>query len=136
MFKHFFFSFLGFVIAMLCIMAIQVTSRKIWPPPEGPAGTNDREALRAMVDSMPTGALVSVAFMFVAGTFVGGTLASKLSGSGIPAYAVGGFVLIGVVASITAIPYPPWFWIAEFVLVPASAWLAAKIGAPARTPAA
>ena len=139
MLKHFFSTLLGLLVGMMCVPAIAVISQKIWPPPAGITSASDKDALRAAVASMPTGALITVAGSWLVGAFVGGLLASKLSGSPVPAYVVGGFVALAAISSLLTIPYPVWFWPVALVLVPlasyAAAWIAAR-GRPARHDAA
>ena len=119
---------LGIALAMAGVVAIGRLSQRIWPPPEGLSAASDRETLRQAVASMPVAALLTVAFAWIAGAFIGGLIAARLSRSGVPAYVVGGFVAFAAVSSMLAIPYPYWFWIVALVLVPAAAIAAGRIG--------
>jgi len=120
----------GLLVAVALVFVIELLSHKIWPPPAAITGTSDKEALRAAVDSMPAGALMSVAIAWIAGALGGGFVAARISRKALPACIVGGFIVLSGIANLLMIPHPFWFWIVAIVLVPMAALVSARLGAP------
>lgn len=115
----------GLVIGSAVNMGLILISGKVIPPPAG-ADVTTTAGLKA---SLPLFEAKHFVFPFLAhalGTLSGAFMAGLLAPgrSAIPAYVVGGFFLVGGVASVFMLPAPVWFCVVDLVVayLPA-AWL-------------
>lgn len=119
----------GFIVANLVILAIEVASHAVYPPPAG-LDPSDRAALRAIIEKMPTGAFVLLLLAGVVGTAVGAGIAARIARRArvVHGLIVGGVIMVGAIANAFLIPHPRWFQFASPAsIVPAAylgAWLA------------
>lgn len=78
--------------------------------------------------SITTPMFLSVVVAWIAGCFVAGTVATIWSRaqSATPAVVAGLVLLAGAVMNFVTIPHPAWVMAAAFLLMPATAWMAAR----------
>jgi len=121
----------GTMAALIAIMVVQWVSAMVYPPPPG-FDPNDREALKALVASLPLGGFLLILSSYLLGASLGGYLAARMAPSRRPVHA-GIIALLLVVASVLnlrAVPHPPWFWGANLIIVAAVPLLAARLAEP------
>jgi hypothetical protein len=125
----------GAVVAIVLIGLLQAVAHGVYPPPPG-LDYKDPAVLRKIMMEAPVGALLMVLLSYFIGTFVGASIAARLSAD-VPerqAYLIGGMMLVSGVMNLMAIPHPVWFWAGSIVAFISAAFLGAKIGAK-KTPA-
>lgn len=115
----------GLIAAILVVAMIELAGNRIWPAPVE-IHPDDPESIRAAMESMPLGALLSVAVAWVAGAFIGAWVAARISFKRWPGWIVGGLIALASVSNLIFIPHPWWFWIAALGLVPLAAWWATR----------
>jgi hypothetical protein len=108
---------IGFIVASLTVYIFEsLIGHNIFPLPEG-ANPMDIEWIKNNMDVIPTGSKVMVViahFMgIVAGMFVAGLISKT---SMVPAYIVGGLMLLATIATIIMLPKELWFSISDIVL--------------------
>ncbi len=120
----------GTLVAITCIFFIQAIAHTIYPPPPD-LDYKDPEARKTFMMTAPTGALVLVLLSYVVGTLAGAWLAARLSADAPvrQGYMIGGMMLISGFMNLTAIPHPPWFWVASVAGFFVAAFYGAKLGA-------
>jgi hypothetical protein len=103
---------LGVIVAVILVWVIEEIGHSIYPPPPG-LDFSDPEAMKAYVDSLPLGALLSVAIAWFAGSLGGTFAACRLGAARSIVYApiVGGMMFVGAAINFAAIPHPWWFLI-------------------------
>lgn len=116
----------GLVSAFALIFLVELAAHQIWPVPAFDAKNPD--AMRAAMEAMPPGALISVAAAWIVGTFGGGWLAARIARRIWPAYVIGGFVALASVANLLMLPHPLWFWPVALIVVPFTAHVAGALG--------
>lgn len=119
----------GLVAGVLSIMLAQTISHKLYPPPPG-FNPENREALEALMVTMPTGALLLVLFGYALGSLAGGFTAAKIGKHMIPALIVGGLLMLAGIANLAMLPHPTWFAVTNLLLFLPLAWVGGKLGAP------
>lgn len=128
---------LGFVAASAVMMVVEMINGKILYPELGrrAAGVTDREVIRSIMASAPSGALIVVLIGWILGSAAGGFLTTWFSGKspGLPALILAVLLTLAGVANNLMLPPPVWFWIATLVVflpaVLAGARLTTKLGA-------
>lgn len=122
----------GIVTAFVLIMLIEKLGHIIYPPPPD-LDFSDPQAMRPYIATLPFLALLFPMIAWVVGTFAGTFLACKIGTANPLLFAaiVGGLVLAGTIANLIVIEHPLWFSIVSLLAVAASAWIAAKVAAPA-----
>lgn len=111
----------GFVAASAVMMVFESINGSVLYPELGKAaqGVTDREAIRKIFASAPTGALLVVLLGWAVGSLVGGWLATRI-GKRAPyrhAIVVGILIVLGAIANNLMLPPPLWFWVLG-VLIP------------------
>jgi hypothetical protein len=112
----------GTVVAFIVVMVLEMVEMKIYPPPPG-LDMSDPAAVRAVMATIPLGALVLVLVAEVTGAFAGGYLAAFIARRtpAVHALIVGGLVMLAAVGNMLSIPHPVWFWVIALILfLPAS----------------
>jgi hypothetical protein len=102
--------FVGVFVAVGLVWFVEMIGHSIYPPPDD-LDYGDVDVMRAYIDTLPLGALLSVAAAWFIGAF-GGTFVACRLGSARPlayALAVGGLMFIGAAFNLTIIPHPMWF---------------------------
>lgn len=79
--------------------------------------------------SITTPMFLSVVVAWIAGCFVAGTVATlwARAQSVLPGVVAGLVLLAGAVMNFVTIPHPAWVMVAALLLMPTTAWLAARI---------
>ena len=124
---------LGGIVAAGAVIAFgEAASHLLVPPPAG-MNPSDHESIKAAMAHMSAWAFAGVLGSWTIGTFLGAGLAAVLSRHARMACAlvVGCTVLAAAVLNMVTIPHPAWVWIAAFLLVVPSAWLAGRLARPA-----
>jgi len=122
---------LGLVIGSAVNMGLITISGKVIPPPVG-ADVTTMEGLKASLHLFEVKHFVFPFLAHALGTLAGAFIAGLLapSRSTVPAYVVGGFFLLGGIASVIMLPAPAWFSALDLLLayLPA-AWLGQALAA-------
>ncbi len=103
----------GIAIGLAAIMAVQFVGQQIYPT--GNVDLRDREAMAALIASLPARALMFVVLAWFLGAFVGGAVAARISGHRWAAWAIGGLIALTGVANVLMYPHPLWMQIAAVV---------------------
>jgi hypothetical protein len=112
------------LVAMVCTVgALQWLSQQFWPPPPG-IDFHDPAQVRALIATLPWGALAMVVLSWTLGSLLGGFVAAKLARSHRrgAALAIGLVMLALVGLNLWMYPHPAWM-IALGLLLPLPAAL-------------
>ena len=119
----------GVITAIALVSVIQRIGHAIWPPPAD-LDFGNTDVMRAYVDTLPLGAMLTVAVSWFVGS-LGGTFAACKFGTARPliyVLVVGGMMFAGAAINLTVIPHPVWFSILGLVGILLGAWLGMKLG--------
>lgn len=127
----------GVVLAFILITVFERLSHMVYPPPADLDMTELQE-VRAYVNTLPAGALLSVLLAWLVGTFGGGLLASRIARVNFRLYTgvVGGLVLLGTAINLVMIPHPLWFSMLSVLAIIATTYLTREVARRTLTPAA
>ncbi|RZV36485.1 MAG: hypothetical protein EX272_08210 [Chromatiales bacterium] len=117
----------GIVIAMLAVWLVQLVGHAVYTPPAG-LDSQDLDAMRAYIATLPLGAFLFVIASYFIGTLAG-TCAACAIGTMLPrvfAILIGCLMLIATAMNVAMIPHPTWFIVAAVVAIFAGAWLGMK----------
>lgn len=122
----------GLVTMFVVIMGVEYLGHVLYPPPPGlnPLRTGD---LAAIMAQQPAAALLFVVAAWVAGAFVGGWVAARISrrwrvAAAVPVALV---VMVGVLGMIRDVPtHPQWMAIVGLLLPLPVALLGARLARP------
>lgn len=120
---------LGIAVAVALVWVVEKIGHSIYPPPAD-LDTGDTDVMRAYVDTLPLGALLSVAVAWFIGS-VGGTFAACKVGTARPlvyALVVGGMMFAGAAFNLLIIPHPMWFSILGVVGIFIGTWVGMNLG--------
>ncbi len=120
---------LGVIVAVALVWIVETIGHTIYPPPAD-LDFGNTDVMRAYIDTLPLGALLTVALAWFAGS-LGGTLVACKVGSARPlvyVLVVGGMMFAGAAFNLTIIPHPIWFSILGIVGIFAGAWLGMRLG--------
>jgi hypothetical protein len=120
---------LGIAVAVALVWIVEMIGHSIYPPPAD-LDTGDMDVMRAYVDTLPLGALLSVAVAWFIGSF-GGTFAACKVGTARPlvyALVVGGMMFVGASFNLLIIPHPMWFSILGVVGIFVGTWVGMRLG--------
>ena len=119
----------GVLTAVALVWVIETVGHAIWPPPDV-LDAGDADVMRAYIDTLPLGALLSVAAAWFIGS-LGGTFTACKIGTARPlvyALVVGFMMFSGAATNLTIIPHPIWFSILGVVGIFAGTWLGMSLG--------
>jgi hypothetical protein len=118
----------GLLVALATIVALEYLGMSLFPLPAG-VTLEDEADLARLVAEAPTGKLLWVALGWALAALLGGWTAARLSHDHrrIAALCVGGLMVVGVAATVAAIPHPGWMVAAGLLLPLPLAWLAARL---------
>lgn len=103
----------GLIVAFLTITLIEKLGHIVFPYPEG-AKPNDMEWLKNNIALIPKGAMIFVIIAHTCGVILGMGIAGFISKTSIiPAYIVGGIMIIITIIMLFLIPSPIWFTISD-----------------------
>lgn len=119
----------GALVAGFVVAGIEGLGHAVYPPPAG-LDPSDMEQLKAMVATLPIGALLFVLFAWAAGAYAGGLVAARIAPArrGLLAASIGALMLAAVVANLALIPHPLWFAATGIVAVLLATSLAVLVG--------
>ncbi|KFL35692.1 hypothetical protein [Arenimonas donghaensis] len=121
--------FAGALVAGFVVAGIESLGHAVYPPPAG-LDPGDMEQLKALVATLPVGALLFVVFAWAAGAYAGGLVAARIAPAhrALLAGVIGALVLAAVVANLLMIPHPPWVAVVGVLAVLVATALAAMVG--------
>lgn len=128
----------GMAAAVLIVILMDNLGAMIHPLP---AGFDPRQTaqVNAHIATAPLGAMLVMVSGWVLAPFIGGVVASRLSGrpGGTYAWAIALLFLSTTLVNLGTYVHPPWMWLVATAGIPGAGWLAAKLAprAPARTDA-
>ena len=128
MFRSFFAVISGLFAMMIVITFTQIANVKLFNPPPLSLDLNDKAAVAAYVQTMPWQAVAVVVLGWLLGTYIGATVAARISKDHVMACAL----VIGIVdVALTAInalsiPHPTWALAMGLLLPIPLAWLAGR----------
>jgi len=106
----------GLIVALAAIYVIWLIALQVYPlPVEG--GIRSLESEGALIQSMPTGALVFVAAAWFGGAFIGALTAAHISRRLWPAWVIAALVAFISISNVVMFPHPEWMQLAA-VIVP------------------
>ena len=119
----------GVLTAVALVWLVETVGHAIWPPPDD-LDFGDADVMRAYVDTLPLGALLSVAAAWFIGS-LGGTFVACRLGTARPLVymlVVGGMMFAGAAVNLTIIPHPIWFSVLGVVGIFVGTWLGMTLG--------
>jgi hypothetical protein len=125
---------LGIAVAVALVWIVETIGHSIFPTPAD-LDTGNSDVMRAYIDTLPLGALLSVAAAWFIGSF-GGTFAACRIGTARPliyVLVVGGMMFAGATFNLLLIPHPIWFSILGVVGIFAGTWLGMTLGRRSET---
>lgn len=125
----------GVFVAIGLVWLVEKIGHGVYPPPDYP-DVGDADVMRAYIDTLPLGALLSVAAAWFIGAFGGTFVACRLGSARPLAYvlAVGGIVFTGAAFNLTIIPHPMWFSILGVVGIFVGTGLGMTLGSKKAVP--
>jgi hypothetical protein len=109
--------FLGFFVAFVLIVGVEVFGAVVHPVPENFGGT--MEEMCRHVERYPQWVLAVVVPMWAVAALVGTWIAQKV-GNAYSLGIVGVLLLSALVFNLSKLPYPIWFKLANLIAVPAA----------------
>lgn len=118
----------GILAGGLVIFIVQGIGHQVYPV-AGDVDYNDKEAMRALMASLPAGALLFVIAAYAMGSFVAGAVAAYFGRAARVRHAVvaGCFLLLAGIMNLVAIPHPKWFSVITVLVFIPSAWLGGRL---------
>lgn len=113
--------FVGLIVLLLLVIAVEFFSAVVHPFPEGFGGTT--EEMCQHVARYPHWVLASVVGAWAVAAFVG-TWAAQRIGNVYSAAIVGLLLLAALLVNVSMLPYPTWFKTANLLVVPTAVLLA------------
>jgi len=121
----------GFVVASIVMMIVETVNGKVLYPELGKSakGVTDREEIKKIMDSAPTGALVVVLIGWVLGSIAGGAVTTRICRCQTNRHALilGCMLTLAGIVNNLMLPPPFWFWIATLVVFLPSTSLGARL---------
>ena len=121
---------LSIAAAIIVFMVIESVSSILHPWPEDFAGT--MEEIAHQVETYPVWVLALLGGVGYGTTMLICTfIATRVGHNRNPwhGYGAGAFLFTMVLFNMTQLPYPTWFWVTEFTVLPLAAYFGTKIGA-------
>ena len=115
---------IALAVSMLIIMGSEQLGGIMFKLPA--VDPKDPKSLSDMIQQMPLAAFVWLLFGYVLSAFIGGLIATYISGRKLaqPALLIGAFLTVGSVMNLISIPgHPVWFMVVNVLLCIPSAWL-------------
>lgn len=119
----------GIIVAGLTVGVIESIGHLIWPPPPG-TDISKPDQLKAIIETIPLPAKISVMVAWFLGTLAGAFTALKITRWPVAPWGVAGFVIAAGGWTMMQIPHPVWMVVGAVALPLAAAWIAGKL-APA-----
>ena len=110
-------TFLGLLVALVLIVAVEAFSSMVHPPPADFGGT--MEEMCRHVERYPQWVLAVVVPMWAAAALVSTWIAQRVGN--VYAFGIVGLLLLSaLVFNIAKLPYPIWFKVATLLVIPAA----------------
>ena len=116
----------GFVVAILCVLAIEALGHSLYPPPAGIDATDPADQKRLMA-VMPDAAKAFVIAGWFLGALLGGLVANKVARRALAGWIVAALIVAGGAYSMVAFPHPMWMIVGGVLLPLVAAWLAQRL---------
>ena len=129
MFRKIIAGIVGIIVAGTLVWIVETVGHTIYPTPAD-LDVGNTDVMRAYIDTLPLGALLTVAIAWFIGS-LGGTLVACKVGSARPLIyllVVGGMMFAGAAFNLTIIPHPIWFSVLGIVGIFVGAWLGMTLG--------
>ena len=128
MFRSFFAVISGLFAMMIVITFTQIANVKLLYPPPAGLDFNDKAAVAAYAQTMPWQAMAVVVIGWLLGTYIGATVAARISKDHVMACALVIGIVDVVLTAIHAlsIPHPTWALAMGLLLPIPLAWLAGR----------
>jgi len=129
MFRKIIAGIVGIIVAGTLVWIVETVGHTIYPTPAD-LDVGNTDVMRAYIDTLPLGALLTVAIAWFIGS-LGGTLVACKVGSARPLIyllVVGGMMFAGAAYNLTIIPHPIWFSVLGIVGIFFGAWLGMTLG--------
>ena len=119
----------GIIVAGVLVWVVELIGHTIYPTPAD-LDVGNLDVMRAYIDTLPLGALLTVAIAWFVGSLGGCFVACKFGSARPLVYAlvVGGFMFAGAVFNLLIIPHPLWFSALGIVGIFVGAWLGMTLG--------
>ena len=116
----------GVVLAFAVMMALEMASFAVFPPPAGldPA---DPEDIKRIVAATPMAAKSWVVFGWFASAVAGGWLARRLARKDWAGWVIAGLIVLGGIANVMMIPHPLWMQIAAVAAPLVGGWIVTRL---------
>jgi hypothetical protein len=115
----------GLLFALLMVQAAEAFVHRTYPPAKPIATIDDA---KAYVAKLPVGGLVMVLAGWMFGTLGGTSIAARIGRSVIPAYVLGGFLLVAGIMNAKTFPQPAWFSVTSWLIFVVMTYVGAKLG--------
>lgn len=122
---------LGIAVAVFAVMAVEMLSHSVYPPPVG-LSPDDPKAISDYIAHAPALALAFVLLAWAAGAFSGGIVAAAVAAGRRPqrfGIFVGAIVLVMGALMLWMIPHPAWFILATPLACLIPGWFGGQLGA-------
>ena len=117
----------GVIAGTIVIYLVEMLSSKVYPPPPGVDIMKDKQALIEFIKNAPLSAMLLVLSGYVLGSFVGGWVSSRISGSLRQALISGVVLMAFGIMNLVEIPQPLWFGISSTISYIPLAYLGGKL---------
>ncbi|HET9429492.1 MAG TPA: hypothetical protein VFO69_14150 [Allosphingosinicella sp.] len=105
----------GLIVALAAIYVIWLVGLQVYPlPPE--SGLESLESEGALIQSMPTGALLFIAVAWFGGAFIGALTAAHISRRLWPGWVIAFLVACVSISNIIMFPHPEWMQLAAIIV--------------------
>lgn len=118
----------GVIVGVIVVTLGEKIQHQFYPLPEG-LDFKDSKAVKAFVDSLPLGAFISLVFIWILSSFVGGFVAAKLTHENKmkSAMITGGILMLAAIMNMFMIPHPVWMIVVTLALYLPAAYLGGKL---------
>lgn len=120
----------GFVLGSIVMMGCHIATMPLYPAPEGVDvwDPDQREAVKAWMETLPAGAFVVAALCHWVGTAAGVAIAMLITQrrSLRPAWVMGAVFLVAGAVNLTQVPHPGWFAFVDLPGYLVVAWLVGR----------
>lgn len=118
----------GLLVGWTVIWILEAVNHQIYPPPAD-LEYNNKEAITAYMETLPTGAFVLLFVAWMIGAFAGGTVGALVNKKAWKntSIIIGVIMALGSIVNMTMIPHPTWLMVVASIGYVPMAYLGAKI---------
>lgn len=117
----------GVIVGGLVVFVVELIGHSLFPPPAG-TDLSDPEAVKRLISTLPTGALIMVLVGWLLGSFAGAWTANRIARTTIAGWIVAGLFVLLTAYNFTIIPHPAWMMAAGIAIPLAAAATASRAG--------